>query len=85
MGSLLKGPKPPSTPTTTVTTVTPTTPVVETETDTSTPSEQQAEARRQSLLRRSRGRLGTIISGFSGVLSPQDNDQSSGRKTLLGE
>lgn len=85
MGSLLKGPKPPSTPTSTVTTFTPTTAVAETEADTSTASEQQAEARKQSLLRRSRGRLGTIISSFSGILSPRSAANGSTRKTLLGE
>jgi len=50
---------------------------------TQTDSEIQAEAREQSLLRRNRGRLGTIATSFSGFLSPKENNSS--RKTLLGE
>lgn len=45
--------------------------------------EQQATNRRNSLLRRGRGRLGTILSGFRGILSPSNNND--GRKSLLGE
>lgn len=41
-----------------------------------------AEQRRQSLLSRNRSRLGTILTGFRGVLTPAGDDQ---RKTLLGE
>jgi len=48
-----------------------------------TDSEIQAEAREHSLLRRNRGRFGTIKTGFTGFLSPSQSDNS--RKTLLGE
>ncbi len=49
-----------------------------------TPSDDdvQASARNQSLLERRRGRLGTVLTSFRGLL----NDGVSGaRKTLLGE
>jgi len=59
-----------------------TAPVIPSE-PTQTDSEIQAEAREQSLLRRNRGRLGTITTSFSGFLSPKENN--SNRKTLLGE
>lgn len=47
-------------------------------------SEAQAssEARTESLLRRTRGRLGTVFTGFKGLLS---EGEQSARKTLLGE
>lgn len=40
-------------------------------------------AREQNLLRRDRGRLGTILSGFRGILGLSTNTPA--RKTLLGE
>ena len=43
----------------------------------------QSERRSQSLLRRERSRLGTIISGFRGVLGL--SDKTNQRKSLLGE
>lgn len=46
-------------------------------------SESASETRSESLLRRNRGRLGTIKTGFSGLLSSIDS--SAQRKTLLGE
>lgn len=49
-----------------------------------TDQEVLAEARTQSLLRRSRGRFGTILTSFRGVLSAKENDNKSS-KTLLGE
>lgn len=45
--------------------------------------ENRSAARTASLLKRSRGRFGTIRTGFRGLLSPAG--QESGRKTLLGE
>ncbi len=45
--------------------------------------EQEKETRKQSLLRRDRGRLGTILSSFRGILGLSDNTPV--RKTLLGE
>lgn len=42
-----------------------------------------SEAREKTLLRRARGRLGTIATGLSGFLS--DNNAGEARKTLLGE
>lgn len=44
-----------------------------------------AETRTQSLLRRSRGRFGTILTGFSGVLNSEKGSEKEPRKTLLGE
>lgn len=43
----------------------------------------QAEQREKNLLSRSRSRIGTIITGFRGILAPLENN--SQRKTLLGE
>ncbi len=42
-----------------------------------------SEARTESLLRRSRGRFGTIATSFRGFFNTANNDQQ--RKTLLGE
>ncbi len=47
--------------------------------DAATPSQQ----REKNLLSRSRSRLGTILTGFRGMLAPKDTDAQ--RKTLLGE
>jgi len=44
---------------------------------------QESEERQRNLLRRNRGRLGTIATSFQGFLAPTNNDD--GRKTLLGE
>ncbi len=43
------------------------------------------ESRTESLLRRSRGRFGTILTGFRGFLSSPDQPEEKGPKTLLGE
>ena len=50
-------------------------------TDTTAPT--PAEQREKSLLSRSRSRIGTILTGFRGILSPAESDNQ--RKTLLGE
>ena len=42
-----------------------------------------SDARKQTLLRRARGRLGTIATGLQGLLSDGNSDNT--RKTLLGE
>lgn len=42
-----------------------------------------AQQREQNLLGRQRSRLGTILTGFRGILAP--NDSGAQRKTLLGE
>lgn len=47
--------------------------------------ELSAEARKGNLLRRSRGRFGTILTGFRGFLSPHESSSDNSRKTLLGE
>lgn len=83
MGSLFKAPKVPTPQS--VRRVTPApvplpTPTTEPEKEA---SEIQAEARERSLLRRSRGRFGTITTGFTGFLSSSEPDKN--RKTLLGE
>ena len=44
----------------------------------------KSEIRAQNLLKRNRGVLGTIVSGFRGVLNTK-NDLIPQRKTLLGE
>ena len=44
--------------------------------------EQASEARKKTLLRRNRGRFGTIATGLQGFLSERLNND---RKTLLGE
>lgn len=44
---------------------------------------ESSKARAESILKRRRGRLGTISTSFRGVLST--NDLSPKRKTLLGE
>jgi hypothetical protein len=51
--------------------------------DNSAPTPQQQ--REQSLLSRNRSRLGTVLTGFRGLLAPLVNDNSGQRKTLLGE
>ena len=43
------------------------------------------DVRQESLLRRSRGRLGTVFTGFRGLLSESANSADTTRKTLLGE
>lgn len=42
------------------------------------------EIRTEDLLRRDRGRVGTVQTSFSGLLT-SDNKNQAGRKTLLGE
>jgi hypothetical protein len=42
-----------------------------------------AQTRAENLLRRNRSRLGTVLTGFRGVLAP--SELSAQRKTLLGE
>jgi len=49
----------------------------------SQPAETPEQQRERNLLARSRSRLGTILTGFRGILSPID--PSTQRKTLLGE
>jgi len=50
------------------------------ETDTTPTPEQQRE---KNLLSRTRSRLGTVLTGFRGILAPTETQ--SQRKTLLGE
>ena len=57
----------------------------EPEVETPTAEEQESEARKQSLLRRSRGRSGTILTGLRGFLTPANQASDRARKTLLGE
>ena len=53
---------------------------------TQTTSEVTKEVREDNLLRRSRGRLSTVLTGFKGILSDTANTAtSSQRKSLLGE
>ncbi len=49
-----------------------------------TPTEDDvSQARTENLLKRSRGRTGTILTSFTGILEP--NDVRPSRKSLLGE
>lgn len=49
-----------------------------------TESEIAAEGRKESLLRRNRGRFGTILTGFRGFLDKSSRAETAS-KTLLGE
>ncbi len=83
MGSLSSSPKAPPQPQI-VSVPTQTTPVATTQSPTEEDIANQASQTRQdSLLRRARGRLGTITTGFQGFLS--DGNTQNNRKTLLGE
>jgi len=91
MGSITKKP---TAPTTIVRTIPASKPVISTAsiTQTVTPlepvktdSEIARESRTQSLLSRSRGRLGTVLTGFRGFLSQTADGFETKRKTLLGE
>lgn len=55
-----------------------------TETNSEDASKDTSKQRSDNLLRRQRGRFGTVLTGFRGVLS-QKSDSSNSRKTLLGE
>lgn len=66
-------------------------PLVSTAPEEKTPEQKKAEQdksdssiRAQSLLDRSRGRFGTILTGFNGFLDTKKTDTEP-RKTLLGE
>jgi len=47
--------------------------------------EVQDEIRKNSLLRRSRGKSGTILTGYNGFLEYEDKQNNTASKTLLGE
>ena len=84
MGSISSRPKTPE-PQVVYVPATSSTPTVSTSTDddsTPTTEERARETRTQNLLQRNRGRFGTILNGFRGVLSTSSSSQ---RKTLLGE
>jgi hypothetical protein len=84
MGSIIKKPKAPVIKRVAPRAQTPVTPTVVEPTETKkTDEEISADARTQSLLRRSRGRFGTIATSFRGFLNSSDNNTQ--RKTLLGE
>lgn len=57
-------------------------PVIEDVNNQQDTEQEQSEERKRSLLARNRSRLGTIATGFRGLL--QENNQTA-RKTLLGE
>ena len=84
MGSITKRPKAPTVQPYVPPTVTPVTSVETPVEPEKTDSEIAAEAREKSLLRRSRGRFGTVLTSFKGFLSSA-NDGEAPRKTLLGE
>jgi len=76
MGKLVKSPKAPSLPVQQVVAAAEPVPTGPTE-------EEKAAARAEEILRRSRSRLGTVLTGFQGVL--QQGEIMAPRKTLLGE
>ncbi len=82
MGSITAAPKAPQ-PTVIYQTAPAPTPVAEP----ATVSEavDTAETRKSDLLRRSRGRLGTIQTGFRGLVSAVNDPAAGSKKTLLGE
>ena len=81
MGSLSSTPSVPQQRTVYVTQPTATVATTTEETSVDTDS-LESEVRKKSLLNRERGRLGTIVNGFQGLLAETN---SSKRKTLLGE
>ncbi|MCI5061304.1 MAG: hypothetical protein MRY79_09605 [Alphaproteobacteria bacterium] len=87
MGSITKRPKAPPRPK--IARVSPAPapePVAETPSEPEkTDAQIAAEQRTQSLLRRSRGRQGTILTGFRGFLEASGELGNRTRKTLLGE
>lgn len=85
MGSINSRPKAPAVQPSSVTTVTPTVTPSTVSTPTKTSEELASESRTESLLRRSRGRLGTVLTGFKGFLSSSNQGEEVSRKTLLGE
>lgn len=85
MGSITKPVKPPVVTQVVQTQPATTTTVTEPTIETPNEEEQQSEARRESLLRRSRGRSGTVLTSLGGFLTPSSASNDSARKTLLGE
>ena len=91
MGSLFSGSKAPPQQQQIITAPPPVQPVIttpepineETGLETKTEEQSASEQRTQNLLRRHRGRLGTIQTGFRGLLSQTVTDKQ--RKTLLGD
>ncbi len=87
MGSLISKPKAPARVQTIIQQAPVSASLTEPErTDTQTPSPSDSSpsnARVDNLLRRNRGRFGTILTGFRGVLD--SNPGQGQRKTLLGE
>ncbi len=81
MGSISGGSKSPSQPVQQVIYVPTST---TTTSDTAEPTEEETlKQRAENVLKRSRSRLGTVLTGFKGVLS--QSDLVAPRKTLLGE
>lgn len=89
MGSITKRPKAPPTPKRRVVKPVVPTPVTTVEPESDDPEKTQEEAaaerRNDNLLRSSRGRQGTILTGFRGFLDGIDKADDNQRKTLLGE
>ena len=85
MGSLSSTPKVPQTQVVQVPAVAPSAPTVSENTEPSARerAEQESQERERSLLARGRGRFGTIATSFQGFLREADN--TTARKTLLGE
>jgi hypothetical protein len=82
MGSLTSSAKAPSPQVVYVPAPVTSTPVSST-TPTPDPVQEAADARKNSLLARDRGRFGTVLTGFRGFLA--EKNAGVQRKTLLGE
>ena len=97
MGNIARRPTAPTTVTQTIPTASVTTPVTSAatptildstleESNTQTDAQLASEVRSQSLLNRSRGRLGTVLTSFRGFLTGESDEfDDTQRKTLLGE
>lgn len=95
MGNIARRPTAPTTVTQTIPTASVTTPVTTAttaldstleESNTQTDAQLASEVRSQSLLNRSRGRLGTVLTSFRGFLTGESDEfDDTQRKTLLGE
>lgn len=84
MGGLTGSPKAPKSTTKVVYMPSPATVAADAAAESAAETEKEILAERaNNVLQRSRSRLGTVISGFRGVLS--QNDLTVQRKTLLGE
>ncbi|MAQ71605.1 MAG: hypothetical protein CL565_05370 [Alphaproteobacteria bacterium] len=84
MGSIISGPKSPNYSTRTIIREVPVYQERPVDNEAQDNTESSSKQRTENLLRRQRGRFGTVLTGLRGVLS-EKTDTSNSRKTLLGE